>query len=48
MRPLDPAKDVVARHPVAAFLLIGIGGYVAAVLLLSPVETAILPFELPL
>ena len=38
----------MARRPVAAFLLIGIGGYVAAALILSPLDTEVLPFELPL
>jgi CAAX protease family protein len=48
MNLLAPAKDAVARHPVAAFLLIGIGVYVVAVTLIAPlVETEILPFELP-
>ena len=37
-------KDAVARHPVAAFLLIGIGVYLAVVLIAPLVETEILPF----
>jgi CAAX protease family protein len=41
-------REAMARHPVAAFLLIGIGGYVAAVLILTPVDNDVLPFELPL
>jgi CAAX protease family protein len=47
MNLLAPAKDAVARHPIAAFLLIGIGVYVAAVLIPPLVETEILPFDLP-
>jgi CAAX protease family protein len=48
MNLVAPAKDAVVRYPVAAFLLIGIGVYVAVVLIPSPVETEILPFDLPL
>jgi len=47
MNLLAPAKDAVARHPVAAFLLIGIGVFVVAVLIPPLVETEILPFDLP-
>jgi membrane protease YdiL (CAAX protease family) len=47
MNLLSPAKRAVARHPVAAFLLIGIGVYVVAVLIPPLVETEILPFDLP-
>jgi membrane protease YdiL (CAAX protease family) len=47
MNLLAPAKDAVARHPVAAFLLIGIGAYVALVLIGSLIEMEILPFDLP-
>jgi uncharacterized protein len=45
---LSPAKRAVARHPVAAFLIIGNGVYLAAALTTSLVETEILPFDLPL
>jgi hypothetical protein len=31
MKPPAPAKDAGARHPVAAFRLIGVGVYVVAV-----------------
>jgi CAAX protease family protein len=48
MNLLAAAKAAVARHPVAAFLIIGIGVYVAVVLIPRLVETEILPFELPL
>jgi CAAX protease family protein len=48
MNLVASAKDAVVRYPVAAFLLIGIGVYVAVVLIPSPVETEILPFDLPL
>jgi uncharacterized protein len=41
-------KDAVARHPVATFLLIGIGVYVAAALISALVDLKILPFDLPL
>ncbi len=47
MNLLAPAKDAVARHPVAAFLIIGIGVYVVAVLIPPLVEKEI-PFDLPL
>lgn len=47
MNLLASTKDAVARHPVAAFLLIGIGVYVAVVLIPPLVELEILPFELP-
>ena len=47
MNLLAPAKDAIARHPVAAFLLIGLGVYVAAVLIPPLVETEVLPFDLP-
>src|SRR5688500_3965778 len=47
MNLLTPAKDAVARHPVAAFLLIGIGAYVVVVLVPPLVDTEILPFGLP-
>lgn len=45
---LSSVRHVVARHPVAAFLIIGNGVYLAAVLIPPLVETEILPFELPL
>jgi uncharacterized protein len=48
MSLLAPTKDAVARHPVATFLLIGIGVYVAVALISPLVETEILPFDLPL
>jgi uncharacterized protein len=47
MNLLASTKDAVARHPIAAFLLIGIGVYVAVVLIPPLVELEILPFELP-
>lgn len=47
MNLLVPARDAVVRHPVAAFLVIGIGAYVALVLIPPLVETEILPFDLP-
>jgi membrane protease YdiL (CAAX protease family) len=41
-------RHAVARHPVAAFLLMGIGGYAVAVLILAPLGAEVLPFDLPL
>jgi uncharacterized protein len=48
MSLLSAAKRAVARHPVAAFLIIGNGVYLAAALTAPLVETEILPFDLPL
>ena len=47
MNRLAHAREAVARHPVAAFLLIGIGVYVAAVAIPPLVDVEILPFDLP-
>jgi hypothetical protein len=48
MNLISPARHAVARHPVGAFLLIGIGVYVAVALIPPLVELEILPFDLPL
>jgi hypothetical protein len=45
---LARTKAAIARHPVAAFLTIGIGVYVVFGLISPLVETQILPFSLPL
>ena len=42
------AKDAIARHPVAAFLVIGIGVFGAFVLVPPVVDAELLPFDLPL
>ena len=38
----------MARHPVAAFLAIGYAVYLGAALVPSPIDTAFMPFDLPL
>jgi membrane protease YdiL (CAAX protease family) len=46
--PLAQTRTAIARHPVAAFLILGIG-VLAAFALISPLlETQLLPFDLPL
>jgi len=47
MNLLAPANAAVARHPVATFLLIGIGVNFAVTLIPPLVDTKILPFDLP-
>lgn len=47
VRAVSAAKRAVARHPVAAFLIIGNGVYLAATLTPPLVESEILPFDLP-
>ena len=48
MNLLAPAKMVVARHPVATFLVIGIGVNFAVTLIPPLVDAELLPFDLPL
>jgi uncharacterized protein len=47
MNLLAPAKIAVARHPVATFLLFGIGVNFAVTLIPPLVDEKILPFDLP-
>jgi CAAX protease family protein len=48
MNLLAPATMAVARHPVATFLLIGIGVNFAVTLIPPLVDAELLPFDLPL
>jgi hypothetical protein len=48
MTVVASAGGAVARHPVAAFLLIGNGLYLAAALTPPLVDAEVLPFKLPL
>jgi uncharacterized protein len=47
MNLLARTENAVTRHPVAAFLVIGIGVYVAVAVIVPLVESGLLPFDLP-